>query len=202
MAGRYRFLSRAAAPARRPIRVRPAPVRGGAGDGVSGMSGTSRYVRFPHVRPAAGRKFSPSFRPKRSERRNPAGDRGRPNAAACGVDGAPIGFLHSAPAGGRGSGRNDGKGEAVRRVMKCQFLSCRRPLASLRSAGIAGCRPRGRGHAGALPAAVVTAGIVHLMFCNAESRRRALARKCSEPHPPPTPPTPAPAPGAASRCPA
>ena len=62
---------------------------------------------------------SPSFRPKRSEWRNPAGDGGRPSAGACSVDGAPARFLpfdfaqgrllRPGP-GGRGSGRNDGKG--------------------------------------------------------------------------------------------
>ncbi len=41
----------------------------------------------------------PSFRPKRSEWRNPAGDGRRADAGACGVDGAPSGFLHSAPKG-------------------------------------------------------------------------------------------------------
>ncbi len=42
--------------------------------------------------------------------RNPAGDGGRPQAQPCGVDGAFSRFLHSAQAGGRGSGRNDGRG--------------------------------------------------------------------------------------------
>ena len=54
--------------------------------------------------------LQPSFRPKRSEWRNPAGDGHRPGAETSGVDGTPTRFLHSAPAGGRGSGRNDGMG--------------------------------------------------------------------------------------------
>ncbi len=40
----------------------------------------------------------PSFRPKRSEWRNPAGDGRRADAGALGVDGAPSGFLRFAPA--------------------------------------------------------------------------------------------------------
>ncbi len=64
---------------------------------------------------------SPVISTERSERRNPAGDGRRADAGACGVDGAPSGFL---PFGfaqgrllrpgpmGRASGRNDGRGGA------------------------------------------------------------------------------------------
>ncbi len=84
----------------------------------------------------ATRNTHPSFRPnappprhfgraqpppvistERSEWRNPAGDGRRADARACGVDGAPSGFLRSAPARRAGApvemtgvGRNDGRG--------------------------------------------------------------------------------------------
>ena len=57
-----------------------------------------------------GRKPLTVIPTERSERRNPAGDGGRPDAGTCGVDGARAGLLHYAPAGGRASGRNDGRG--------------------------------------------------------------------------------------------
>ena len=87
--------------ARRPIR--PRALR-------SGPCLPVRPKRKPPPVISTEAPLPPSFRPKRSERRNPAGDGCRPNAGAFGVDGAPIRFLHSAPTGGRGSGRNDGKG--------------------------------------------------------------------------------------------
>ena len=81
----------------------------------------SGFVRFRHVRPAAGRNLLPVA----STGRNPPARhfdrsgvsrvveksgrrRRRPQARSCGVGTAPIGFLHSAPAGDRASGRNDG----------------------------------------------------------------------------------------------
>ncbi len=84
------------------------------GEGAAAVPPFRASRKPPSVIPAGRRTPLAVISTERSERRNPASDGRRADAGACGVGGAPAGFLHSAPDGApvemTDGGRNDGMG--------------------------------------------------------------------------------------------